>query len=244
MLAASLGWVLGLLLAGEEVELKAEDGVKIAAAYSKPDGAGKHPALLLVHEVGGQKENWGEFPAAAVKGGYAVLAIDMRGHGKSDNPFAGDRVKKMPGKWGKDEWMDVLKDLKAAKGYLAGRPEVDEKKIVLIGASIGANLALHFAAEDRAIHAVAALSPGENYKGVGTGEAMEACGDRPFFAAASEEDGYAAGSMRRLMAKAKHGIKNSRLYKGAGHGTKMFGKEDEPGDLTRELLHWLQAATR
>ncbi len=243
MLAAKLGLLLSLA-AADEVELKADDGVKIAASWTKPGEAGKRPALLLVHMLGGKKEDWDGFAAAAAKAGCGVLAIDMRGHGKSENPFAKDREKKNVEKWTKDEWVNVLKDIRAAKDHLAGRADVDAKKIVLVGASIGANLSLHYAAADKDVRAVAVLSPGENYKGVSAVEAMNEYGARPFFGAASKDDPYPATSMERLVKMAKHLMKNSRMYASAGHGTKMFGNEDEPGDLTRELLEWVKAATR
>lgn len=245
MLAARLGLLLSAtLLGGEDVELKTDDAVKIAGSYTKPDGAGKHAGFLLVHVLGGKKEDWGDFPAAAAKAGFAVLAIDMRAHGKSENPLAKDKEKKDIAKWGKDEWLNVTKDIKAAKAFLAARAEVDPKKIVIIGASIGANLALQYAAEDAEVRGLAVLSPGDNVKGVSATEPMGKYGDRPFFGAASEEDTYSARSMERLVKSAKHRIKNSRMYKNAGHGTKMFGAEDEPGDLTRELIDWAKAATR
>ncbi len=243
MLAASLGLLLSALLGGEDAELKTEDNVKIAATYTKPEGPGKHAAFLLVHVLGGKKEDWGDFPAAAAKAGYAVLAIDMRGHGKSENPLAKDRQKRDIAKWEKDEWMMVLKDIKAAKAFLAAKAEVDAKKIVVMGASIGGNLALHYAVEDTEVKAVAALSPGENYKGVSAPDAMDKY-DRPFFAAASEDDAYSAASMKRLMGRAKHRIKNAITYQAAGHGTKMFGAEDKPGNLTTEIFDWAKAATR
>jgi alpha-beta hydrolase superfamily lysophospholipase len=191
---------------------------------------------------GGKKEDWGDFPAAAAKAGYGVLAIDMRGHGKSENPLAKDREKKDVSKWGKDEWMNVLKDIKAAKTLLAGKEEVNAKKIVLVGAEVGANLSLVYAADDAEVRGVAVLSPGEVYKGVSVSDAIGKY-DRPLFGAASNEETYSARSLEKLMKQARHKIHNHVMYQAAGKGTKMFGNEDRPGDLTVELLAWLKAAT-
>ncbi len=243
MLAAKLGFLLSALLA-QDVELTTSDGVKLSATYTKPTGDGKRPALILIHQLTGKKEDWGDFPAAAAKAGFAVMAIDMRGHGKSANPFANDRDKQNVEKWEKDDWIKVCEDIKAAKGELAKKAEVDVKKIVLIGASIGANIALHYSGTDADIKAVAALSPGEQYKGVSAIEAVDKCANKPFFGAASENDPYSAKSLQRIFGKVKHMIKNTKIYKNAGHGTKMFGNEDEPGNLTKELLEWLKNAAR
>lgn len=48
--------------------------------------------VVLLHEPGGDLDGWGAVPAAISSGGYAVLAVDLPGHGLSDDPWALSRI--------------------------------------------------------------------------------------------------------------------------------------------------------
>lgn len=45
--------------------------------------AGRGPAVLLIHGVGGDSSNWGPI-AQRLRARFDVIAMDMRGHGRSD----------------------------------------------------------------------------------------------------------------------------------------------------------------
>ena len=65
-----------------DVTLTAQDGVRLAASYW-PGRVETAPGILLLHGVGGSRViGNAEWLAAR---GYAVLAIDFRGHGQSDS---------------------------------------------------------------------------------------------------------------------------------------------------------------
>jgi hypothetical protein len=105
----------------------------------------------------------------------------------------------------------------------------------VVGASIGANLALVQGAEDPTVAAIGLLSPGFDYFRVTIEGRIEEYGDRPSFLAASEEDAYSAETVRALAASAL-GEAELVVYSGAGHGTDML--EREP-DLTTRLIGFL-----
>jgi pimeloyl-ACP methyl ester carboxylesterase len=113
----------------EAVQLTTADWVTLAALYYPPAQPAA-PGVLLLHMREGRKENWTSFAQLLQENGYAVLAVDFRGHGQSR---------------GVVNWFGADRDVRAAYDFLAGRPEVDPGRIALIGASIGTQEAISFA---------------------------------------------------------------------------------------------------
>jgi pimeloyl-ACP methyl ester carboxylesterase len=79
--------------------------------------------------------------------GYACLLFDYRGFGKSE----GQRGRLLP--------LEQVTDVRAAVTYLVARPEVDTRRIGLVGISLGASHALYATAQDERVGAVAAIAP-------------------------------------------------------------------------------------
>jgi len=197
----------------------AADGVELMAAFYPPR-AGPAPGVLLLHMAGGQKEDWDPFVTRLQEAGYAALAPDLRGHGDSG---------------GEVDWSASPDDVARAWATLVAQPEVDRERTGIVGANIGANLALVVAAVEPGVRAVVLLSPGLDYWGVRTEEAMVAYGERPLLIVASEDDDYAAQAAHALAGLAQ-GVPVLTLYPNAGHGSAMFGPQ--PG-LTDLILGWL-----
>ncbi|MEJ2750827.1 MAG: alpha/beta fold hydrolase [Anaerolineae bacterium] len=206
----------------ENVTIEAADGLLLHATLSSPGGVPPFPGVILLHMLGSNRQVWEEvgLTDALVADGYAVLALDMRGHGESD----GDR-----------KWEMFDDDILRVWQYFSGLEEVDEERPAVIGASIGSNLALRVGANEPAIKTVILLSPGLDYRRVTTDDAIVQYGSRPILIIASEDDSYAADSSQTLVDMAQ-GEAVLHMYSDAGHGTNMFGVE--PG-LTQLLLDWL-----
>lgn len=82
--------------------------------------------------------------------GYVVLAVDLAGFGDSDDPKdLGDAAR-----------LDGVADAIAAVECLSRRDEADPARLAIVGHSMGATIALHAAAADERIRAVAAIGPG------------------------------------------------------------------------------------
>jgi pimeloyl-ACP methyl ester carboxylesterase len=217
----------------QKISFETTDGVTIVGDLYR--GPANGPAALLLHMMPSTKESWGDFAGALVNHGFsAVLAIDLRGHGES--------VMKGETKLDFLDFEDVehqakMRDVEAAVRWLEAQG-IPKKRLALVGASIGANLAIAYGAANAEIPAVVALSPGLNYRGITTEDKMSSFAGRPLFLAASSEDGYSAETVRRLAA-----LKTDATIKelvGSGHGTALL---DNSAGFMDEVVVWLTKIT-
>jgi pimeloyl-ACP methyl ester carboxylesterase len=87
------------------------------------------PGVLFVHGWGGSQEQYLARAREVAALGCVSLTFDLRGHARSDGQ--NDAVSRE----------DNLQDVLAAYDALAGRPEVDESAIAVVGSSYGGYLA-------------------------------------------------------------------------------------------------------
>ncbi len=208
-------------LVEDGVAVQTADGLELVGTFYAPqDPAPPWPGVILLHMVYGSRQDWQEFAGELTGAGYAVLALDMRGHGDSGGSL---------------EWDKFEDDLLRVWEYFAGRPDVDEGLTGVVGASIGANMALLLGASQPDAAGVVLLSPGLDYYGVTTADTLEAFGQRPLLIVASEEDSYSAQSSRQLSELAG-GEVHLEMYPGGAHGTVMFDRQ--PG-LAGLIVDWL-----
>ncbi len=210
--------------AAQTVTLRTDDGVAIAATYVQA-GKGPAPAVVLVHMQTRNRADWESLTDRLADAGIASLAIDLRGHGASG-----------AGPGGAGDLSASALDVKAALAFLRARSETIAGRLGVIGASIGANIALAAAASDPGVRAVVLLSAGIDYRGLRGDAAMRKYGDRPAMLVASLEDPYATRSAREL-ATLGGGLRELRLTSGAGHGTVMLQRQP---DLAGAIVDWLK----
>lgn len=122
----------------EDVEYdNAERSLHYGATITIPEGKGPFPAAVLITGSGAQnrdEEIMGHKLFAVIadhltRKGFIILRVDDRGMGKST------------GKYGEATSADFAKDVNASVEYLLSRPEVDPKKLGLIGHSEGGMIA-------------------------------------------------------------------------------------------------------
>ncbi|MBN1585758.1 alpha/beta fold hydrolase [Candidatus Uhrbacteria bacterium] len=221
----------------KSVSFITQDGVTVCGAYSvsdvgRPDRRGRRGAVLL-HMMPAAKESWMSFEPYLIEAGFGVLTIDLRGHGQSVSGPNGQALDYRL--FGDEEHMAKIRDVKAAVGWLSEEAGITLKNIGLVGASIGANLAIAYAGTHPELPAVAALSPGLNYHGLTTEDRVRMMGaGQKLFLAASREDDRSIAAVRELS-----GIRPEatvREFEGAGHGTELFGTNPE---FMAELAGWI-----
>lgn len=203
-----------------------EDGVTIAGDWYPSDG---DRFALLLHMMPATKESWAAFAETLGVRGISCLTIDLRGHGASTNGGTLDYRA-----FSDAEHQASARDVEAAFSYLESKGATPEHTL-LVGASIGANLAINAAAE-KGIPMTIALSPGLNYHGVTTSPAIRALrqGQQVLLVASDDDAESAEGSaiLHAMNPSRALLIVRSRI----GHGTRMFDADPE---LMNELLSML-----
>jgi dienelactone hydrolase len=124
----------------EDVSLRTDDGVPLAAWYVPSSGTA---AVVLLHGAGSTRSDVLDEAIVLADAGFGVLLVDARGHGAS-----GGRA--MDFGWYGDA------DIAAATAYLAGRPDIDTDGIGIVGLSMGGEEALGASGSNELIRAVVA----------------------------------------------------------------------------------------
>jgi len=230
VLAAGLLPAGGVLAQGGEavgVEIEASDGLVLVGDYYAPLEAeeGGAPAVLLLHQLSSTRRAWADLIPLLPEAGYGVLAVDMRGHGATR---------------GSQDWPLAEQDLHLWLDWLRAQEGIDPARLNIIGASIGSNLALRGMAGDEAVVTAIALSPGLDYRGVTTEDALETIDRRPVMLVAGQSDYESANSVRELGLLLK-GDSLMRLYATSTHGTAMLA--DRP-TLMPLIVNWLEEHNR
>ncbi len=130
----------------EKVTFKS-DGLNISGVLTVPHGipAGKKvPAVMVLHGFGSNKtSNNVTLPCKMLNDwGYATLGFDMRGCGESE----GTRANLI--------CLEQVADTRNAVTYLQSRPEIDSKRIGVLGSSFGAAVAVYSGGVDERIGAI------------------------------------------------------------------------------------------
>jgi pimeloyl-ACP methyl ester carboxylesterase len=139
---------------------KTFDLVELHASFDMPTGVpAPIPSVLLLHGYGEDRSAWKDLSKQLLNRGFAVLAVDLRGHGQS-------RIKNQRPIQATPDWRTSLHefpvDLDPALDWLKSRPRIDNAKIVIIGFDVGANLALLASGRFAEVRTVVAIKPNLN----------------------------------------------------------------------------------
>ena len=174
------------------------------------DKRDKHPAIIVIQEWWGMNEWIMQQTDRFASQGYVALAVDLyRGKATSDPAVAHELMRGMP----EDR---AMSDLKAGFAYLAGRADVDNTKIGVIGWCMGGGYALALATAEPRLAATVM-----NYGRLVTDPATIAKVESPLLGNFGALDrGIPPADVAAFDAAMKKAGKSSdiKVYDGAGHG--------------------------
>ncbi|MFC1500917.1 alpha/beta hydrolase [Elusimicrobiota bacterium] len=219
-----------------KISFSTNDGVKIYGSFIKP-GSPDKVTFVLLHGLGSSKEEWKHLQGILARKGYGVLAYDARGHGESNKVddgnilnynFFGDPTET-------DQWTNMIVDLNSVINFLISEKEIKRHKIGLIGASIGANVAMIYGASHYEVPVIVLLSPGLEYMGLKTLENIDPYKTKKVAIVAAAEDIYAFKSSAILYSIIKDNPKASFITTRRGHGVGMFN-----GRTENDIMNWIE----
>lgn len=229
----------------ESITLTTSDNVRIAGHWypvAQPKGW-----TLLLHMMPATKESYGKLAEELQRRNIASLAIDFRGHGESHGGPKGYE------RFTDAEQQAKINDVRAAMTWIEDNAEKSttlpkeygehppanyiKPRMVVVGASIGANLALQLFGEEPGLAGAVLLSPGLDYRGVKTDAIARTIRahevrDREqqghlsplLLAAGGVDDRYSSETVHDL-AEILEGRAKIKSFGNAGHGTTMFERE-------------------
>jgi len=208
----------------ETVSVTASDDLNLIGDLYVPDDVADtgNPTVLLFHMLGGSRGEFNRLLPDLLDAGYVILNADLRGHGET----GGDQV-----------WDLTITDVQVWLDWLREQDAVDGSRIVIIGGSIGSNVALMGCAIDADCVGTIALSPGLDYRGVQPETAvLEGLLERAVLLVASHSDGYSAETVEQWFMNTRGDV-SARIYQGGGHGTNLFRSKYE--SVSHLILSWL-----
>jgi pimeloyl-ACP methyl ester carboxylesterase len=153
-----------------ELTLQTGDGVELSVVYYASDRGKETIPVMLLHEYGGSGADFKSLAELLQRDGFAVLVPDLRGHGGSTRTKSGRDLdhKKMPPKMchamyvrGGD--IDVCKEFLLKEN---NQEKLNIDKLCLVGAGLGATVAMNWALEDWRWPMVAGVKQGQDVKAI------------------------------------------------------------------------------
>jgi dienelactone hydrolase len=209
----------------KEIDLFTSDGIHIKADFY--DDVRTEKGVILVPMLGRTKETMADLASFLHPAGYKCLAIDPRGHGRSQQNWQSFTSR---------DFTNISNDIRAAKDYLSAH---GSKKVSIIGASIGANLALAYSVTDSEVRTIVMISPGLDYRGVKSALAAPEM-RRPFLIIVSKEDDYSYKSSVQIDRLSGSEETKLDVFEGLGHGTEMF----KDRKILKVIREWLDIHVR
>lgn len=225
------------------VELRTSDRFQLTATFHASNRASA-PGLVLAHAEGGSGQDWAPLLPRLKQAGYAILVLDLRGHGASTAGGKLDQATMSRAKLEKT-CAAMSEDVIAAVAFLRAERAVDPARIALLGAGVGASTALKVLARDERLRGAALLSPGLKTMGVKIKQLAKPHPGRRLLIVASRGDAEGVACLEAFAAATEptDGV-TTRLFE-----TKAPGPDAPPprgtGLLTQEpdsiplLVEWL-----
>ncbi len=193
------------------------------------------PVVVLCHGFAGDTAMTSSLARRIAKSGYAVVALDFRGHGENRNPLGPTA-----------DGLGLRQDIDAALLYARTQPRFDGQRVALVGHSMGAFAVLAHAQRDPGVAAVVPISGGRELSGPFSPP------NTLFIWASGDPDGMRRRG-RELAAKlaGKEQLVEDKTYGEVEHGTGVRMSEVSGTDhitilysaeAARRIVEWLALA--
>ena len=159
ILSFMAGFMLGLIfnektMQEEKVILKTQDEYSIYGRYYPSTS---NTGVILLHSTNKNSLEYVNLTKSLVSEGFNVLAIDLRGYGRSVREIARESC------CAREDYENMVYDVAVANEFLRGK---GSKNISIVGASIGAAVGLKYAINDTAIGSIVLITPVKMNRGI------------------------------------------------------------------------------
>ena len=200
-----------------------DDVALVADFYAAPEETTDAPVIIALHMLNSKRSAYEPIIPDLHDAGYAILNVDMRGHGESG---------------GSRDWDAAIADIAHWIHWLNTEGQLNETGLAIMGASIGANVAIISCAEREICQGAIALSPGLDYRGVRPEAALvDGLADRAALLVAAQQDSSSATAIRHMFLNAQ-GAVTARMVRGRAHGTRLF--DSDYNSLSGLIILWLE----
>jgi alpha-beta hydrolase superfamily lysophospholipase len=164
------------------------------------------------------KESWRPLADLLAVKDISSLAIDLRGHGESTDQ-AGQKIDYQA--FTDIQHQASTKDVAAALLWLKNKNFL-EGSIGIVGASIGANLALQALGYNQNLHTAVAISPGLDYRGLQPAAFINSYQPSQHILFIASRDDIESAEATEAFAKRTTATSDLVILDNAGHGTNIF----------------------
>ncbi|MBD3402735.1 hypothetical protein GF420_07555 [candidate division GN15 bacterium] len=226
------------------IEVVTDDSLRLHAELTTVDTTEAAPLLVMLPMRGYNGQSYDTFITAALRYLTAdtsvsdmpaphMLAVDLRGHGESTQrtgesvhygTMTAAEYTKMPS--------DVARLLRRVIADTTIR--IDTSRIMIVGASIGANTAIMATQHLPGVRRAVMLSPGKEYHSLAPAEAFKDFEGEAMLVT-SRGDGYSFESSNELAATKESGWM-LKAYPGREHGTSLLYSDKR---VMFDVLEWL-----
>ncbi len=197
------------------VSFTTRDGQLLSGSYFAPKVAKKttapSPAALLIHDAKRSRGDFEELASYLQKKGFAVLTMDLRGHGDSETPEC--CFDKSDEKGQENLWSLSARDVETAADFLLEQDGVHSSNLSIIGVGCGAALAVRRANDDENVRSVILVDPEPTAYGYNVATGVGELGGLPTLILTSKSKREAAERLQAQAHKDNDGLEFVEVQK-------------------------------
>ncbi len=220
----------------ERLEIPTQDQVTLAASFWAPKGKQASPGAVLIHGAGGSRKDLEDYAERLSRTGFAVLSVDLRGHGESATAELDWNQLDEQGR--EQLWGQATRDVKTCVDFLLGKREVQSAALVLVGHRAGTTLVTRHAVRDEHVRAIALLDPPAEDKdllGFQLAKDIEALGGLPTRISVPKDSSLQAERLVADGQRANGGLDFIQLSIFKGSGLDLLTDSREASEVTKWL---------